>query len=112
MLFIRESLFIVFTKERLFMLFIRESLFIVFTKERLFMLFIRESLFIVFTKERLFMLFKFTCTVCKSEINSFYIICTLIFLILYYIFPVQMVVLDGNCAVGCGHGTDWMVTVL
>jgi len=23
-----------------------------------------------------------------------------------------MVVLDGNCAVGCGPGTDWMVTVL
>jgi len=20
--------------------------------------------------------------------------------------------LDGNCAVGCGSGTDWMVTVL
>jgi hypothetical protein len=50
----------------LFILFIRESLFIVFNKERLFILFIRESLFIVFTKERLFMLFKFTCTVYKS----------------------------------------------
>jgi len=24
------------------------------------------------------------------------------FLILYYIFPVQIVVLDSNCAVGCG----------
>ena len=23
-----------------------------------------------------------------------------------------MVVLDGNCAVGCGAGTDWMVTML
>jgi len=32
-------------------------------------------------------------------------------LILYFIFPVQ-IVLDGNCAVGCGPGTDWMVTVL
>jgi hypothetical protein len=31
---------------------------------------------------------------------------TLIFLILYYIFPVSMVVLDGNCAAGCGSGTD------
>jgi hypothetical protein len=26
---------------------------------------------------------------------------------LYYIFPVQLVVLDGNCAVGCGPGTDY-----
>jgi hypothetical protein len=48
------------------MLFVRESLFIVFTKERLFILFVRESLFIVFTKERLCMLLKFTCTVYKS----------------------------------------------
>jgi len=23
-----------------------------------------------------------------------------------------MVVLDGNCAVGCGPGTNWMITVL
>jgi hypothetical protein len=30
-----------------------------------------------------------------------------IFSILYYIIPVQMVVLDGNCAVGCGPGTDY-----
>jgi hypothetical protein len=55
--------------ERLFMLFIRESLFKVFTMEILFTLFIRESLFVVFTKERLFMLSKFTCTVYKSLIN-------------------------------------------
>jgi len=55
---------------------------------RLFMLFIRESFFIAFTKERLFMLFKFTCTVYKSQINKMYIIFTLIFFILYYIFPV------------------------
>jgi hypothetical protein len=57
MLCIRENLFIVFTKERLFML---SMCF------RLFMLCIRENLFIVFTKERLFMLFKFTRTVYKS----------------------------------------------
>jgi hypothetical protein len=48
------------------MLFIRESLFIVFTKEGLFMIFIRESLFIVLTNERFFMLFKLTCTVYES----------------------------------------------
>ena len=29
------------------------------------------------------------------------------FLILYYIFPVQMVVLDGNVALGYGHGKDY-----
>jgi hypothetical protein len=29
-----------------------------------------------------------------------------IYLILHYIFPAQMVVLDGNCAEGCGPGTD------
>ena len=46
---------------------------------RSFMLFIRESLFIVFTKERLFMLFKFTCTVYKRLINSFYIALRLYF---------------------------------
>jgi hypothetical protein len=34
------------------------------------------------------------------------------FLILLYNIPVQMVVLDGDCAVGCGPGMDWMVTVL
>jgi len=56
---------------------------------RLFMLFIKESLFIVITKEILFMLLKFTCTVYKSEINQFYIIFTLTFLILYYIFLFQ-----------------------
>jgi len=32
---------------------------------------------------------------------------THIFFILYYIFLVQMVVLDGNFAVGCGPGTDY-----
>jgi hypothetical protein len=31
----------------------------------------------------------------------------LIFLILYYIFHVEMVVLDGNFALGCGPGTDY-----
>jgi len=79
---------------------------------RLLMFFIREILFIVFTRQRLFMLFKFTCPVCKSYINYIYIIFTPIFLILCYIFPVQIVVLDGNCVVGCGPGMDWMVTVL
>jgi hypothetical protein len=29
------------------------------------------------------------------------------FLILYYIFPVEMVLLDGNFALGCGLGTDY-----
>jgi hypothetical protein len=48
------------------MLFIRESLLIVFAKERLFMLFIRDSLLIVFANERMFMLFKFTSTVYRS----------------------------------------------
>jgi len=28
-------------------------------------------------------------------------------LILYYIFPVEMFVLDGNIALGCGPGTDY-----
>ena len=43
---------------------------------------------------------------CKSQINKFYIIVALVFLILYYIFPVEMAVLDGNFAVGCGPGPD------
>ena len=30
-----------------------------------------------------------------------------IFFILYYIFPVQMVVLDGNFTLGCRLGTDY-----
>jgi len=30
----------------------------------------------------------------------------LIFFILYYIFPVQMVGFDGNCAVGCGPASE------
>ena len=80
----------------------------VFMCFRLFMLFIRDSLFIVFTKEREFMLFKFTCTLYKSKINQFYIIFTLIFLILYYIFPVQMVVLIGNCTLCCGPGIRYI----
>ena len=29
-------------------------------------------------------------------------------MILYYIFPVQMIVLDGNFALGCGPGTDYL----
>jgi len=68
-------------------IFITEISIIDFTKERYFMFirFIRESLFIVFTEERLFMLFKFTCTNFNKLI---YIIFTLIFLNLYYIFPV------------------------
>jgi len=32
---------------------------------------------------------------------------TPIFFILYYIYPVQMVVLDGKFALGCGRGTDY-----
>jgi len=56
-LFITESSFIVFTRERFF---------IRFMWVRWFMLFIRESLFVVFTKERLFILFKFTYSVYKS----------------------------------------------
>jgi hypothetical protein len=32
---------------------------------------------------------------------------TLLFLILYYIFPFEMVVLDGNFALICGPGTDY-----
>jgi len=28
-------------------------------------------------------------------------------MILYYIFPVEIVVLDGNFALGCGPGTDY-----
>jgi len=38
----------------------------------------------------------------KVKYINFVLFLQLIFLILYYIFPVQMVVLDGNCAVGCG----------
>jgi len=56
-LFIMESLNIVFSRERMFML---------FKCVRLFMLFIMESLFIVFTNERFFMLFKFICMAYKS----------------------------------------------
>jgi len=37
----------------------------------------------------------------KVKYINFVLFLQLIFLILYYIFPVQMVVLDGNCAVGC-----------
>ena len=40
------------------------------------------------------------CT--KVKWVNFILFLLLIFLILYYIFPVQMVVLDGNFAVGCG----------
>jgi hypothetical protein len=53
------------------------------------------------------MLFQFTCTVYQSSKNQFYIIFILMFLILYYIFPVQIAVLDGNFALGCGPGTDY-----
>jgi hypothetical protein len=38
----------------------------------------------------------------KVKYIHFLLLLQLIFLILYYIFPVQMVVLDGNCAAGCG----------
>ena len=57
------------------------------------------------------MLFKFTCTAYRSYKLILYYF-TVICLILCYIIPVQLVVLDGNCAVGCGSGTDWMVAVL
>jgi len=56
-LFLMESLIIVFTKDILLTLFMCV---------RLFVLYIRESLFIVFTKVRSFMLLKFIFTVYKS----------------------------------------------
>jgi len=67
MLFIRESLTIIFNRETLFMLFmcvrlfmlsIMESSTIFFTKERLFMLFMFATLFMLFIRESLFSLRK------------------------------------------------------
>jgi len=52
--------------------------------------------------------YQFSSVICllvqcvKVKYINFVLFLQLIFLILYYIFPVQMVVLDGNCAVGCG----------
>ena len=51
------SLVYVFTCVRMFMVFIRESLFIDFTKERLFMLVICVRLFMLFIEENLFIVF-------------------------------------------------------
>ena len=52
--------------------------------------------------------YQFSLVICllvqcvKVKYINFVLFLQLTFLILYYTFPVQMVVLDGNCAVGCG----------
>ena len=52
--------------------------------------------------------YQFSSAICllvqcvKVKYMNFLLFLQLIFLILCYIFSVQMVVLDGNCAVGCG----------
>jgi hypothetical protein len=51
---------------RLFMLFIRESMFIVFCKERLIYL---NRMMHELANVKFFMLFKFTCTVYKIKLN-------------------------------------------
>jgi len=54
--------------------------------------------------------YQFSSVVClfvPSAVTFFNYFIFIIFLILYYIFPVKMVVLDGNFALGCGPGMDY-----